>query len=30
VSGVSSSANGAVLDLGTMGSTTLDNVRQII
>ncbi|MFK8259160.1 flagellar hook assembly protein FlgD [Erwinia sp. AnSW2-5] len=30
VSGVSSNAKGAVLDLGTMGTTTLDNVRQII
>jgi len=30
VSGVSSNASGAVLDLGTMGTTTLENVRQII
>lgn len=30
VNGVSSNAKGAVLDLGTMGSTTLENVRQII
>lgn len=30
VSGVSSGLKGAVLDLGTMGTTTLDNIRQII
>ncbi|PKH26308.1 flagellar hook assembly protein FlgD [Enterobacterales bacterium CwR94] len=30
VNGVTKSADGARLDLGTMGSTTLDNIRQII
>ncbi|CCP02865.1 Basal-body rod modification protein flgD [Erwinia amylovora Ea644] len=30
VSGVSSNSGGAVLDLGTMGTTTLEKVRQII
>lgn len=30
VNGVSSTSKGAVLDLGTMGTTTLENVRQII
>jgi len=30
VSGVTNDTSGAVLDLGTMGTTTVANVRQII
>ncbi|QKJ86758.1 Flagellar basal-body rod modification protein FlgD [Paramixta manurensis] len=30
VNGVTTDASGAILDLGTMGTTSLDNIRQII